>query len=214
MSGGGDEFDMFSSLPPFLTRIASLARRRTDLDPAAILALLVTGISAEAVVIAQALADPEKSEEELTASENLRLMSYSLKFVIMSSEHFDETDIEDRVDAALESMSDESRARLADDPIGALREAFGPTEETEGDEERTDSEEEYESESGGESSDDSSDGLSTEELRAIVAESVAAWDDWNPDDPLLQSLKTGFADSFSEAALDVEREERDAEIFE
>jgi polyhydroxyalkanoate synthesis regulator phasin len=209
-----ESFDMFAAQPPFLTRIAAIARRRTELDPAEILALLVTAISAEAVVIAQAILPEDVEEGEISASESLRAMSDALKFVVMNAEHFTEEEIEERVDAALDPMTDETRERLSSDPIGALREAFGPCEdpceESSEEEEEVDSDYSEESDVSEEGSDDC---MNEEELKEAIAEAAEAWDEWNPTDPLLESMKHGFANSFEEAIAEIEREEAEESAF-
>jgi hypothetical protein len=208
-----ESFDMFAAQPPFLTRVSAIARRRPELDPAAILALLVTALSAEAVVVAHAILPDDVDEEELSASESLEAMSNALKFVVMSAEHFTEEEIEERVDAALEPMSEETRAKLDTDPIGALREAFGPIEEGCEDEFQEEKEDEEESEEESEEGGDSDEDYDEDEFRKEVAKAAEEWDDWCPIDPLLESLKNSFAKSLEEAVSEIKREEDEESLF-
>lgn len=205
-----EAFDMFGSAPPFSDRVAAVARKRRDLDVASILALLVTAISAEAVVVAEYIL-PRDEADKPGKIDSLRAMSDALKYVVMSAENFDEEDIEERIDTTLSVMPEEARAKMNEDVLGALHDAFG---EIEGDEDMSETPDSEEIESSGSSDEDSTEDEDFEEdIVAEVEEAVKKWDEWNPTDPLLASLKSGFADSVENAVEEAVAEEKDEENF-
>ena len=176
---------MFATRAPFSDRFALVAAERSHLDPVDVYTALVAGISGRAIEVSATIAYAERADvRELTASGVMRDVSDALKYTIRSLETADDEWIAETIDDVLEAMDAETED---DDDAAGDEEGEEASDEDEGGEEEEIGAEEIAS------------------LKAKIAEAVAAWDEWEPEDQILASLKANFAASFSKAVEEMER---------